>query len=257
MTNLTLKIRKLYLLSLIVFAVLFKANSQSNLEIECNQTPANSYKNSIQIDGTLLEYDICGITPSYYISVIDTNCNAWGTRFTSTNSNMNNNFGNANDDVNCRQRVEYYFVYRQNNYQDLVYMDSLLNYWIPAGHTIAIWTPISHDFAGVNSLYPTLGTTLLTKWGSDIQTSPIIVLTGEQGKPSSFTVDTLTVGDSISVSKSICIDPSLGIEDIQFSKQRSLLKIVDSMGRETKETPKVLLFYIYSDGTTEKVISVE
>ncbi|MGJ8661812.1 MAG: hypothetical protein ACSHXL_07225, partial [Bacteroidota bacterium] len=182
------------------------------------------------IDGTLLEYDICGVTPSYYISIIDTNCNAWGTRITSTNSNLNHNFGNANDDVNCRQRIEYYFVYRQNEYQDLVYMDSLLNFWIPAGYTIAIWTPISHDFANVNALYPTLGTTLLNKWGNDIQTSPIIVLTGIQGNQTSFTADTLTVGDSIHVSKTICVDPSLGIQEKLLSKKRSLIKVVDSMG---------------------------
>ena len=38
----------------------------------------------------------------------------------------------------------------------------------------------------------------------------------------------------------------------EFKGERTLEKIVDMLGRETIEQPNQLLFYIYSDGTTEK-----
>lgn len=47
-----------------------------------------------------------------------------------------------------------------------------------------------------------------------------------------------------------------GITELN-SSQRSLLRIVDLMGRETEPKPNTLLIYVYSDGTVEKVLRVE
>jgi hypothetical protein len=53
-------------------------------------------------------------------------------------------------------------------------------------------------------------------------------------------------------------DPSLGISDaIIIGKSKEVVKIIDTMGRETEYKPNTLLIYIYSDGTTEKVCRVE
>ncbi|MGY8988344.1 MAG: alpha/beta hydrolase family esterase, partial [Flavobacteriales bacterium] len=40
-------------------------------------------------------------------------------------------------------------------------------------------------------------------------------------------------------------------------KDKRLIKITDIFGRETKRTSNTLLFYIYDDGTVEKIITLE
>lgn len=52
-------------------------------------------------------------------------------------------------------------------------------------------------------------------------------------------------------------DCILGVPSLQSSKDKTLVKIVDLMGRETEFKPNTTLIYVYSDGTTEKVFSVE
>ena len=47
----------------------------------------------------------------------------------------------------------------------------------------------------------------------------------------------------------------LAIEDRTTNK--NLLRTIDILGRETKETKNTLLFYIYDDGTVEKKIIIE
>jgi len=49
---------------------------------------------------------------------------------------------------------------------------------------------------------------------------------------------------------------SVGINEL-LKPERKLLRIVDTMGRETKYKSNTTLIYIYSDGTTEKVHRVE
>ena len=53
-----------------------------------------------------------------------------------------------------------------------------------------------------------------------------------------------------------CIIENLGLNEI-YSNEKTLVKIVDMMGRESIEKNNIILIYIYSDGTTEKVFSVE
>lgn len=53
-----------------------------------------------------------------------------------------------------------------------------------------------------------------------------------------------------------CIIEDLGLDEI-ISSEKTLLKIVDMMGREVIEKPNNIVIYNYSDGTTEKVFRVE
>lgn len=60
-----------------------------------------------------------------------------------------------------------------------------------------------------------------------------------------------------------CVDTSyciftctLGIEEVN-NQDKTLMKIVDSMGRETEDKPNTLLIFIYSDGTKKKVFRIE
>jgi len=54
-------------------------------------------------------------------------------------------------------------------------------------------------------------------------------------------------------------DIAVGIEDIQnsISTERTLVKIVDVMGRVTEEEESVILFYLYSDGSVDKVVKLK
>ncbi|SFT51086.1 hypothetical protein SAMN05216474_0980 [Lishizhenia tianjinensis] len=49
----------------------------------------------------------------------------------------------------------------------------------------------------------------------------------------------------------------VGIEEPQFHKKKELVKVVDIVGRETSIKPNILLIYIYSDGSTEKIYHTE
>jgi hypothetical protein len=51
-------------------------------------------------------------------------------------------------------------------------------------------------------------------------------------------------------------DHILGINALTTA-QKQLIRIVDTMGRETKDRTNTLLIYVYSDGTTEKVFRAE
>ncbi len=239
----------------ILFFLLFQGTSQVTLNIECQQDSQNPYGNKISMDGTMLEYSLCSSSPAFYVTVIDTNCQAWGTSYNFIN--IENELGNYNNNGICRPRVEYFFVYKQTDSLELVYMDSLLNNWIPNDHVIAIWTPFYYNYDSVSAVCPQLGNTLLNKWGTNVQSDSMIVLFGVQGISQSFSVDTLNNGVSISVTKEICPYSTLGINEFTNTSKKSIARIVDLMGRETDNKSNTLLIYIYSDGTTEKVFRLE
>ena len=52
-----------------------------------------------------------------------------------------------------------------------------------------------------------------------------------------------------------CSSSTVGITELNSSK--SLIQILDLMGRETSFKPNTSLIYVYDDGSTEKVFSVE
>ncbi len=52
-------------------------------------------------------------------------------------------------------------------------------------------------------------------------------------------------------------DGYASINQIEPSNSKSLIKIVDTIGRETEDKPNTLLIYVYSDGTTKKVYRVK
>ena len=61
------------------------------------------------------------------------------------------------------------------------------------------------------------------------------------------------VKEDINVYVDSCIT---GVNEI-YESNKELLKITDILGRESKPTPNVSLFYRYNDGTVEKRIIVE
>lgn len=62
--------------------------------------------------------------------------------------------------------------------------------------------------------------------------------------------------DSYDYSNSIP-DCHLGLDESSMQTNKTVVRIVDNLGRETEDKPNALLIYIYSDGTTEKMFRVE
>ena len=180
--------------------------AQSTLTVQCQQNSnfPDSYYNQILLDGNIIEYGLCNLTPSFYVAIFDTACTPWQTTYAPFGSE-GFNYGNQNYEGGCQPRPMFYFNYYQNEVQDLSYLDSLINLWIPVDHAFVIYTPISYDASQVASLSPTLAQTFENLWGVEaVQTHSMVVLFGVQGYPASFAMDTLTTGTFIEFNTQIC-----------------------------------------------------
>lgn len=63
--------------------------------------------------------------------------------------------------------------------------------------------------------------------------------------------------DASSSFSTSCLNPcTVGVEELS-NTPKQLLKIVDLMGRETPYKPNIVLIYVYSDGSAEKVFKME
>ena len=54
-----------------------------------------------------------------------------------------------------------------------------------------------------------------------------------------------------------CVQDDASASVMEYNSERTLLKIVDILGKETKARPNTPLFYIYSDGSAEKRLLIE
>jgi flagellar hook assembly protein FlgD len=122
------------------------------------------YENAYYLDGNQQEYGLCLTTPSLYVAVIDPlTMEPWGTRFFDTiMQNPLNNFGNANDLGACRNRVEKYFIFRQNNPLQLDNFNSMMAS-VPDSHYILVYAPI----AALYDQWPTTVFSTFSALGSD------------------------------------------------------------------------------------------
>lgn len=125
------------------------------------------YENAYYLDGNQQEYGLCLTTPSLYVAVIDPlTMEPWGTRFFDTiMQNPLNNFGNANDLGACRNRVEKYFIFRQNISSQLDNFNSMMAA-IPDSHYILVYSPITTLYdqwpSSVFSTFNSLGSDSIT-----------------------------------------------------------------------------------------------
>lgn len=91
----------------------------------------------------------------------------------------------------------------------------------------------------------------------DAELAPITGETGQSYMPAA------SGNYAVEISIQGCVDTSscelisiVGIEELKGLK-KELIKIVDLLGRETEFKPNTQLLFIYSDGTTERVMEVE
>lgn len=120
-----------------------------NKTLECRvyASSANASNNSYYINSNLQEYGMCQTAASFYVSIIDpVTHEPWGTRYVLTGENLNNNFGNANDNGACRPRSENYFIFRQNMASQHTSFNDFINNTVPNGHYILIYSPIQAQY---------------------------------------------------------------------------------------------------------------
>lgn len=172
--------------------------AQSLLNVQCYQDPSDAYNNQFSLDGNVIAYGILSYDPSFHVAVFDTACNFW----TRPEPPGEPTYGSIEPSL---PQIYNYFAYDQDDVMSLTYLDSLINFWIPADHAFVIFTPISYNGSLMASINPVLAQTFQSRWGpASIQTQSMLVLFGVQGYPNSFIMDTLTTGNYIDFNVEIC-----------------------------------------------------
>ncbi|MFT7344756.1 MAG: hypothetical protein ACI9XP_001344 [Lentimonas sp.] len=121
--------------------------------------------NQWQINGQQQDYDLCFFRPQIQVGVVDPlTMTSWGTHF--NGQNPDHIFGNYNENGVCRQRVEKWFLFTQNNATELASFQNMVLNEVPDGHYIIIYAPYfgarydlwnSTDSLGMYSTFAALG----------------------------------------------------------------------------------------------------
>lgn len=139
------------------------------------------------VNGSSEEYDMCGLSPSIYVGVVDPyTLEAWQTNTTSS-PNPAMSFGNVNDGSSCRSRPERYFIFRQNSTQQLQALENML-LSIPDGHYYVVYAAGYAQYNNWQNLQPSLFSTFQNVLGSDSlylgQDEMAFIHIGKKGDPS-------------------------------------------------------------------------
>lgn len=129
------------------------------------------------IDGSLDpgygEYNFCGTNPQLMVAVIDPcTLKSWGTRWVDSSAvpmefyNMDHDFGNANDNAGCRNRVEDHFAFQQDNPVQMAALDNMIRNEIPDSFYVLIYTTRYANYSEWDTQYPAMYT-LFSDIGSD------------------------------------------------------------------------------------------
>jgi hypothetical protein len=122
-----------------------------------NQTTIN--QTLWTLDAQEMEYGWCFTTPSIHVAVIDPlTMEPWGTF--NNGENPNHQFGNVNNGAACRNRVEYYFIFRQNSTAQLQALQNMLENEIPEGHYVLLYTAARAEYANWQTYLPSMFTTM-------------------------------------------------------------------------------------------------
>lgn len=135
--------------------------------LECN---AYGYNYNVLLHNWLLggvqqEYGMCNFWNQIQVGVVDpATMTSWGTHYGAANTN--HTFGNYNENGYCRPRVEYYFLFRQDDVNQLASFKNMVLNEVPDGHYLIIYFPWlgarydiwnSIDSAGMYNTFHQLG----------------------------------------------------------------------------------------------------
>ena len=116
------------------------------------------------LNGQQVDYATCNWpTPTLNVVVFDALTHAaWGTRYVPTGANLNNNFGNANDNGTCNPRPRKFFTFLQNSTTSLnAFQDMVLNK-VPDGSYMLIYPSESARYNDWTTLSPSMFSTFAT-----------------------------------------------------------------------------------------------
>lgn len=138
---------------------------------------STSLDQEIGLNLDIVEYGGCGSAPAIHVAVFDPlTFEYWGTAF--DGANPDHNFGNANNESACRNRVENYFIFRQNSASQMDgFSDMVLNA-VPDGHYLLIytWRFIVQDNLEATNFYGTMDELGASIDPTDLDSVPYIVL---------------------------------------------------------------------------------
>lgn len=146
-----------------------RTNRQREFEVGTPDTvkivvlPGKGIANASYLNGQQLDYGTCQTPlPSLNVIVFDPITHIpWGTRYVPTGANLNNNFGNSNDNGTCRTRSMKFFTFPQTNtaYLD-AFQDMVLNK-VPEGSYMFIYTQFGAKYDAWTTFSPNLFNTFL------------------------------------------------------------------------------------------------
>ncbi|PWH86015.1 putative type IX secretion system sortase PorU2 [Brumimicrobium oceani] len=166
-------------------------------------TQAKQFATLWSVNGQDADYGLCFTTPSFHVGVVDpATQNPWGSFYNGVNANRQ--YGNVNNGSGCRNRVENYFIFRQNSLGQLQAFENMITNEVPDGHYIIVYTTMRALYSEWQSLYPSLFTTFQNIGATGMSPSAperAFILIYEKGNPSSAEiVHAQTAGESIVLS---------------------------------------------------------
>lgn len=131
----------------------------------------------VNLNLSVVEYGGCGVNPALHVAVFDPlTFEAWGTAY--NGENPNHDFGNYNSESACRNRVENYFIFRQNHADELSGFSNMVLNEVPDGHYVLIytWRFIVQDLLEASPFYTTMNSLGASISPSGLDSIPYMVL---------------------------------------------------------------------------------
>ncbi len=131
-----------------------KFNFVTNTKLLTAKTYSNSdishlFATEYKLDSDLQDYGGCSFIPAIHVAVIDSlTLQPWGTFWTDPQNvqyNPTHSFNNANDNHNCQDNIDKFFIFRTNDATQMIGLDTLLNR-VPKGNYIVAWTWLQGNF---------------------------------------------------------------------------------------------------------------
>jgi len=181
-----------------------------------NASSVYEYNSTLwQVNGQNAEYGMCTTTPSLHVGVVSpSSIEPWGTF--NNGENVDHQFGNANNGAGCRNRVEYFFIFRQNSAAQLQAFENMVLNEIPDGHYVVVYSTARAMYTQWQSLHPSLFNTFQSLGATGIDPSSperSFILIFEKGNPGSATIlHAQTPGEYISLTSSFTGSVGSGVE---------------------------------------------
>lgn len=189
---------------------------QLSAQVHDNSNSVYEYNSTLwSVNGQDAEYGLCATTPSLHVGVVDPATQTpWGAFHNGVNTD--HQFGNVNNGSACRNRVENYFIFRQNSTSQLQAFENMIENEVPDGHLIVVYTTMRAQYSLWQSNYPSLFATMQNAGATGMTpASPdrAFIFIFEKGDPSTaVTLHAQNAGEFISLSNSFSGSVGSGIE---------------------------------------------